>query len=157
DLAHPNLVVRMKAANQLVDRPRPEAIPALESLLDSGSSAFQRMHALWVLERRNALYEARLGGAAQCPEAGGRSHAMRVLSERGELSPRMHNLVMAGLKDADAFVQRAAADALGRHLSPENLRPLLAAYHAVPADDTQLLHTVRMALRNQLRPAENWR
>src|SRR5439155_26811676 len=55
------------------------------------------------------------------------------------------------------FVQRAAADALGRHSSAENVRPLLDLHHTVPKDDPQLLHTVRMALREQLRPPQAWK
>jgi putative heme-binding domain-containing protein len=82
---------------------------------------------------------------------------MRVLAERPRLSGRLHGLAVADLGDPDAFVQRAAADALGRHPDPANLRPLLDLRHRVPADDTHLLHVVRMALRDQLRPAGAWR
>ena len=53
-------------------------------------------------------------------------------------------------------MQRAAADALGRHPDPENIRPLLDLRQQVPADDTHLLHVVRMALRDQLRAAAHW-
>ncbi len=44
----------------------------------------------------------------------------------------------------------------GRHPAAENIRPLLDLRHAVPDDDTHLLHVVRMALRDQLRPAASW-
>ncbi len=39
------------------------------------------------------------------------------------------------------------------HPAPENVRPLLDLRHGVPADDTHLMHVVRMALRDQFRPA----
>jgi putative heme-binding domain-containing protein len=54
------------------------------------------------------------------------------------------------------MVQRAAAEALGQHPDPANLRPLLDLWHATPASDNQLIHTTRIALRNQLRPAAAW-
>ena len=44
----------------------------------------------------------------------------------------------------------------GAHPGPENIRPLLALRQATPEDDTHLIHVVRMALRDQLRPAEAW-
>ena len=39
----------------------------------------------------------------------------------------------------------------------DNLRPLLTARAKVPADDTHLLHVIRMALRDQVLLAENWK
>ncbi|MGH7224787.1 MAG: PVC-type heme-binding CxxCH protein, partial [Gemmataceae bacterium] len=87
-----------------------------------------------------------------------RVHVQRILSERPKLTPAQHDLALAALKDADANVQRAAADALGRHPNAEkNLRPLLALRHAVPKDDTHLLHVVRMSLRDQLLTETNIR
>ena len=62
----------------------------------------------------------------------------------------MFTLVRAKLKDADPFVRRAAADALGRHATADNVEPLLNLWAETPADDTHLVHTVRMALRDQL-------
>src|SRR5262249_32149236 len=50
---------------------------------------------------------------------------------------------------------RAAADALGQHATFEHIRPLLDARERVPTEDAQLLHTIRMSLRNQLLPEEN--
>jgi putative heme-binding domain-containing protein len=85
-----------------------------------------------------------------------RVHAQRVLADRKELPDRLRALVVAGLKDADAFVQRAAVEALATHPSPDNFRPLLDLRHAVPKADTHLLHAVRMALRDQLRNPEHW-
>ena len=53
-------------------------------------------------------------------------------------------------------MRRAAADALGRHPSTDNIDPLLKLRHAVPSADTHLLHVVRMALRDQLKTKEAW-
>src|SRR5262249_30534854 len=37
-----------------------------------------------------------------------------------------------------------------------NVRPLLALRQSTPADDTHLIHVVRIALRDQLKPAGVW-
>ena len=88
--------------------------------------------------------------AAAIPHVGVRVHARHILAVRPTWTPEEHALALAGLKDEDANVRRAAADALGLHPATENIRPLLDLRHAVPADDTHLLHVVRMALRDQL-------
>ncbi|HEY7425330.1 MAG TPA: c-type cytochrome, partial [Gemmataceae bacterium] len=157
DLDHPNLTVRFKATSQLAERGGAEGQQAVHDLLSSDkASAWQWMHGLWVLERGGDLKDALLTKAAKHKDRGVRVHAQRVLSERAKMTPEQHTLALAGLKDADANVRRAAADALGRHADTENIRPLLDLRHAVPKDDTHLLHVVRMALRDQLRPAANW-
>ncbi len=150
DLDHANLKVRIKAANQLVERGGKEIVEAVRQVWAKGSPV-QRTHALWVLERLAALDDATLAETAKDADATVRVHAMRVLSERSRLTETLTKLARAGLKDADPFVQRAAAGALGRHPAKENIRMLLDLRHAVPKEDTQLLHTVRIALRNQFR------
>lgn len=157
DLGHPNLAVRITAANQLAERDGEEAAQAARNAMKPESNAFQRCHGLWVLERLGKLSDDTLTAAVGDIDTGVRVHAMRVLSERKELPPALRSLVVARLNDPDAFVQRAAVDALGRHPLPENIRPLLALRQVVPKDDTHLLHAVRMALRDQFRPAENWK
>src|SRR5262249_39696959 len=75
---------------------------------------------------------------------------------RKELTEKEHALLLAGLKDKDPFVQRCAADAIGKHATPDNLTALLELRHKVPAADTHLLHTVRMAIRDTMRIPESW-
>jgi putative heme-binding domain-containing protein len=158
DLGHPNLTVRMHAANQLVERGGQDGRQALVDLLSSDkANAWQWIHGLWVLERLGTLGDDLLLDAAKHKDRGVRIHAERILSERPKLTPPQHALALAGLKDADANVQRAAADVLGRHPdAAKNLRALLDLRHAVPKEDTHLLHVVRMALRDQLRSADSW-
>src|SRR5262249_23164886 len=85
-----------------------------------------------------------------------RVHVQKVLAERLKWGSMEHDLAQVALEDRDPWVQRAAADALGRHASAANVRPLLELRDRVPKDDTHLLHGIRMALRDQLRPAEAW-
>ncbi len=158
DLAHPNLTVRMHATNQLVERGGKSAAQAINDLLSSDkANAWQWIHGLWVLERGGTLKDDALVKAAKHKDRGVRVHLQRVLSERARLTSKQHDLALAALKDADANVQRAAADALGRHPDAvKNLRPLLDLRHTVPNEDTHLLHVVRMALRDQLRSSDSW-
>jgi putative heme-binding domain-containing protein len=169
DLGHPNLTVRMLATNELVARGGVEAADAaaLDFLTPKGpgtDGAWSRVHALWVLERIGKLSRELLAASTADPAASVRVHAARVLANRAEWSSAEFKLARAGLTDADANVRRAAADALGLHPDPANVRPLLELRHAVAADDTHLLHVVRMAVRDQLRapsaydrlPREGW-
>lgn len=151
-LANPNLTRRMLAMNELVDRVGNSAVrPVARMLRDKKSSAEQKVHGLWVLHRLGGLNLSVLSAAASDADRLVRVHAMRVLSETPNWTSANRPLVLAGLHDLDQFVQRAAADALSTHPDPAHVRPLLEARHQVPADDAQLFHVVRMALRNQLK------
>jgi putative heme-binding domain-containing protein len=156
DLAHPNLTVRTLATNQLVERGAAGA-EAVMAVMWPDSAPFQRVHGLWVLHRTGVLDDRTLAAAAEDIDRGVRTHALKVIGERARLTPALRALALAALKDADPFVKRAASDALGRHPAPENLVPLLEVRREAPADDTHLVHVVRMALRDNLRPAESWK
>jgi putative heme-binding domain-containing protein len=157
DLGHPNLTVRMLATSQLVARGGPAVVDATGRALARSQATgmageWFRVHALWVLERCGQVVLPWLTAASNDAAASVRVHAQRILASRTSWSAEERSLVFAGLKDVDANVRRAAADALGLHPAPEDVRPLLDLRHEVPADDTHLLHVVRMALRDQLRP-----
>jgi putative heme-binding domain-containing protein len=160
DLHHPNLTVRLLATQQLVHRGKKESAEATRAVLKSREDVPRRAerdsHALWVLERLGALNDETLNQAAR-GDALVRNHVMRILAGRKSLTAGQRKLVLAGLKDSSANVQRAAADALGQHPAAANLQPLLELRHKVPAGDAHLLYVVRMSLRNQLRPGENWK
>lgn len=171
DLGHTNLTVRMQATNQLVERVDASVNDAVRKAMLAQVSVFRRMHGVWVLARRNALDDELLKALADDKDRGVRVHVMRVLGERPKHSALDRRLLVAGLKDADAFVQRAAAEALSLHPDKDNIRPLLDLHHAIPPikvvripelrntlpeGDTHLLHMTRMALRNQLRSASAW-
>ncbi|HEV3120453.1 MAG TPA: PVC-type heme-binding CxxCH protein, partial [Isosphaeraceae bacterium] len=151
DLAHPNLVVRIKATNQLAARKGDDVTRALRTVIAESKNAPARAHGLWALERRGALKIEELSKCAKDSDALVRAHAMRVLSERPELTSPERKLAMSELDDSDPRVRRAAAEALGRHPAAEDIRPLIALESAVPADDTHLLHVVRISLRDHLK------
>ena len=152
ELADSNITVRMLATSELSDRIGPDAIkPVTRMMRRKDSTVWQRVHGMWVLYRLGALDPKILAAAAQDPDRRLRVHAMRVFAETPGWTPEQHDMVVAALRDSDPLVERCAADALGQHVSVNNMRPLLDAHHAVPADDTHLLYVLRMALRNHLR------
>lgn len=157
ELGNANITRRMLAMNELVDRVgQPVVQPVTKMMRNKKSNAFQKIHGLWILHRLNALDEKNLSSAASDPDRGIRVHAMRVLSEMSDWSLSQNQLARAGLSDRDAYVQRAAADALGQHPALENIPPLLELRHGIPAQDTELLYVARMALRNQLLDPNNF-
>ena len=175
DLDHRNLVVRMKATNQLASAGGDSVIKALRKELHRAISAdssnggrqirWARVHALWALHRLDQLDEQDFEGIGAWEQTSW-PHFMRVLSERPKWSTSIREQVLWGLRGinpgpqqaaSDPLTQRAAADALGQHPAPENIKPLLDRRKAIPADDTHLVHVVKMALRNQLLKPENWK
>lgn len=161
-LGDANIAVRTLALNQLVDRiGKPAAAPVTKMMRDRKASPEQKANGLWALHRLDVLDLKTLTAAARDSDRMVRVHAMRVLSEAAPetriFSKPHEQLVLAGLRDSDPYVQRAAADALGQHAHGAEhgdfvpLDRLLALIHQVPAEDTQLRHVIRMALRNHLR------
>jgi putative heme-binding domain-containing protein len=156
DLAHPNLVVRIAAANQLVERGGEPAVAAVREIMSSQTPACQRVHGLWVLERCHALNDPTLLACAADPDRVLRVHAMKVLANRIDLDRPVFELARSHLTEADPFVRRAAAEVLGAHPASANIRPLLSLRQSTSADDTHLIHVARMALRDQLQSAKIW-
>lgn len=149
-LSDPNFTIRMLAMNYLADHTGQSAVAPLKQALGSTPSSELKVHGMWVLKRLGALDEAMLKSYSADADRAVRVHAMRVLSETPNWSADQRQLALAGLNDADAMVQRCAADALGQHPAYENIRPLLDARQHAPAADQHLIYVLRMALRNQL-------
>ena len=154
DLGHPNLTVRTKAANNLVDRGA-SVVDRVRASANADDPT-TKLHALWVLHRLGAIDEPAVVEATRASSALVRVHAQRILGERESLGEGGRSAAVSGLADPDPFVRKGAAEALGRHPSASNLRPLLDAVAKVDRADTHLTHVLRMALRDQLRPLEAW-
>jgi putative heme-binding domain-containing protein len=143
-----NLVQRTLATHEIVDRIGVSAIGGLQKLLVlADSTTHQRVHAMWALERLAGLNDTLLAKLAADNDRAVRTHVMKLLAER---SWESSSLVAAALTDADPFVRRAAADALARHPLASNVQPLLTLWRQTVPADTHLIHTARMALRDQL-------
>jgi putative heme-binding domain-containing protein len=150
-LAHHNQTIRFLAADQITDRIGAEAVPALQSVIATPVNALQKVHALWLLHRFDRLPPDTARAAGSDGEVMVRAHAMRIMAETREVTDDQRALLRHALTDSAGIVRRCAADALGRHVHPDNLRPLLDLLHRAPAEDTHLIHTARMAVRDHFR------
>ena len=150
-LAHPQQSVRMRALDELTDRLGRAAVPALQEGFLSAEDANARALCLWGLFRLDALPPGLLHRAAGNVDRRVRVHARRVLSETRAWNEELRELALSSLEDDDAFVRRAAADALSTHADPRNVAPLLALMKRTPAGDELLRHVAKIALRDQLR------
>jgi HEAT repeat protein len=149
-LAHPNISARMLAMDQLTDRIGKDAAGAVRKALRADSARL-RANALWVLYRLGEASEDEVSAAAFDSDALVRGHAIRLLAEKPSITVAERAFLMTKVVlDEDALVRRCAADALGRHTAVTNLPPLLNALRSAPAEDTHLVHTLRMALRDNL-------
>jgi putative heme-binding domain-containing protein len=148
-----NLPRRMLAMNELIDRHASAALPQLQTVLNKRDAApTEIVHSLWALHRLDSLDQETLRNFAAHSDRDVRVHTMRILSEHEDFSSIRQTAALRALQDADATVQRAAADALGQFPEPEvYVRPLLNALTRVPKEDDHLQHTLRLSLRNQLK------
>ncbi|MEI6236041.1 MAG: PVC-type heme-binding CxxCH protein, partial [Planctomycetota bacterium] len=145
----PNLTLRMLAIWQIVDRMGAPSVEPLKAICKTGSPN-QKICAIWALFNLKAQSDVELSGAVVDADFSVRTHAMRILSEMTTWNDTQRGWALNGLKDANAWVQRAAVDALGRHSHVDNVKPLIAIKAGADAADTHLVYTIRMAIRNQL-------
>ena len=151
-LGHPNLPVRLTAADQLVERIGAAAVAPVQELLQGeGTGPVPYSHGLWVLHRLGALPGALLSRSLAHPEALVRTHALRVLKEARDPAGQYAGAVLKALRDPDPHVQRAAAEAMPAYPTAETVKALLAFDRQIPAHDTHLRYTARLGLRTLLR------
>jgi putative heme-binding domain-containing protein len=179
-LGHVNQVVRTQATHELVHRVGMDAAVRVKLAIHADSTALHRAHAVWVLERLGELDNNTIRILASDGDRIVRVHLLKALASRadwGGETDSLRTLVLTKLADDDAFVRRAAADALGLHPHRENISPLLSLWRNTqgfgaelrpivdpklrlrdPAvnDDTHLIHVTRMALRDNLAALKNY-
>ena len=156
DLANPNLVVRTRATNEIVERGKsPETRQKLLDILRGKGAGETICHALWAYERLYGVDVNDLvrGITGNSPVVA--AHCIRILAERPDWTNNQVVLatVLLSLDHPNAVVKRLAADALSRKggLQPELvMNGLLKALKKAPPEDTHLVHTLRMALRDQM-------
>lgn len=154
-LASTNPTTRSLASDQLSDRVGEPAVPALLESLATSSNATTRVHALWTLYRLGRLPAESLLAATKDSSDLVRIHAQRVLSETPHWTDDFLEAVKRGIADGNPFVRRAAADAAGQQ-SHALVRELLDALQQTPTTDPYLRHSLRIAVRDQLRHPEAW-
>ena len=150
ELSNANITRRMLATSELTDRIGASAIKPLEKTFFKSTNSFQKLHVMWALQRLGSKNEKVLDCAAKDSAVEVRVHAMRILGEAAEWNPARQKLALAGLRDPDPLVRRAACEALGLHPDFANIQPILTARLQIETEDTHSLHVSRIALRNQL-------
>jgi len=155
EMASGSLARRMLAMNTFVDNLGAGGAEKLAAALKDAKPA-TKVHLLWALQRVGKLTFEQLSEAARSSDTALRSHVMKILSETPKWTEDQRALVHKALGDADANVQRAAAEAAGVQTSMSHVAPLLTLLEHTAANDDHLRHTARVALRNQLREPSAW-
>ena len=127
---------------------------------DTAAPSAARALATWILARLDRLDSISIERLSQDSERMVRVHLVKALDAAAGwpgFDGERANTVTRMLADDDAFVRRAAAEALGSHPSQATLAPLLGALRATDAADVQLVHALRIAMRNHLRSAAGGR
>lgn len=149
-LGDPSLARRLAATNYLADYADDTTLKQLHDTIRSSDNARLRAHGLWVLHRRGQLPDELLLDSTRDTDRLVATHAMRILAEMPVWRMEHARAARQGLLHDDAFVRRAAAEALGLHPAAENLSPLLKLLGQVSEQDAILRYTVRLAIKNQL-------
>lgn len=147
-----NLINRLTAANQLVERVGKPAVPPVAQLVNQqNTNARQYAHALWVLYRLEALTDEMIRQAAGHADAVVRVHIMRIINEKGDADGKYKAMVSKALEDNNPHVQRAALEAMIQYPGMETLEKMLTHKENIPDQDSHLLYTARLQLRNLMR------
>lgn len=147
-----NLSVRLTAADQLVERiGRPAINPVVSLINENDVSVPEYVHSLWILQRLNALTPDIISKSSKHPETAIRLHTMRVLIEQQDSSAGTYQIAKQGLLDKDAHVQRAAVELVGNFPTLESVSQVIAHRKKTLEDDSHLIYTDRLVLRNLLR------
>jgi putative heme-binding domain-containing protein len=143
-----NLEVRRLALNEMVERSGKKAEGPLQFAATKGSPDME-VAGVWGLERLGMLPAFQLKDAAH-NERPVRIEAMKVLTNRPMLSVEETSLAQECLADADWAIRRAAIEVIAAHPSPSHLASLLALASSIPAEDTEMVHATRIAIRDCL-------
>jgi len=171
-LADANQTVRQLALGQLVGRLKSESnvIEKLKTIVmtpgigGDGTTSFAAVSygtgrdnavalAAWALFRSEQLDEKALARMATDSESLVRVQVVKILAEASaaQWSVTAKTLAQTLLSDANPTVRRGAAETLGLHPAPDNIPALIPAWEAASKEDVQLIHVIRIALRNQIR------
>ena len=159
-LDHANLPLRMRVADEIVDRIGKEATGPVSSLLAGAeTSDRQYVQGLWILYRLNELSTAQLSEALQSDALLRKVHGLRILFEMGATAHKsLVKLAEQALNDESPHVQRQATMVLAQHPSRQHLQALLRVQQRVSEEDSHFFYAIRQAIRDQLREEEllNW-
>ena len=159
-LGSANLLVRVLATNELVERRDKNTVERLRSLFVSQP---QGAHALWALERMGELRDDMLWKAMGVEFDKGRPflvpaaremrvHGLRILCERGRLGSIHEDVARLALHEKNPTVQRVAAELVSSHFHwpPGELARLARLWNQTAEDDVELRYALRMTMRDSL-------
>ena len=128
-----------------------EGVVASSPAPDDVHADDRRGLAVWGLARLGRLAGESLARATHDPSPVVRVQLVKALAAMPGWEMARGDLVRAKLADPNPFVRRAAAEAVAEHPERASIQPLARAWLAAPSDDPQLVQSLRIAVRNQLR------
>ncbi|MDX1963695.1 MAG: c-type cytochrome [Pirellulales bacterium] len=151
ELASPNATRQNLALHEICDVHGVAAAPSLREALRGSRQPRQQAQLLWALMRCGGVEISDLEQYLTQDEPLLRITALRIAAEMANWRESLWEQVLAALRHENAFVRRAAAETLALRLDVRTVQPLLESLVDTPAGDTHLRHTLKVALRNQLR------
>lgn len=150
-----NLPLRLMAADQLVTRIGAQALqPARALMQKSDVSPQEYIHSLWVVQRLGGLDESLIKSSLANGDPMIRVHTLRAMREQGDTVSSLYPLITRALEDKDPHVRRAAAELMGRYPDMASVETLIGFRKKTAADDSHMIYTTRLMLRNLLRREE---
>lgn len=147
-----NLPLRMRLADEIVDRFGTEAADAVLNMATSaGKSSRQYVQALWILYRLEALPDDLLASAITGEDVVAGVHALRILFEYKKPDESLLKLAAAALRHSSPHVQRQAVMVVSQNPRVEHMEPLLDLRGSASEDDSHFLYAARQSLRDHLR------
>ncbi|MCA9039150.1 MAG: HEAT repeat domain-containing protein [Planctomycetaceae bacterium] len=147
NLDHPTLTQRLLASYEIIDRFGAKAEPTVRKALRTSESPYVRSHAIWILKAIGKVMLEDFGLGVSDAQPMVRTHALKALGETARWDDAYLELAKTGLQDKDAFVKRAAAEAVAQHPHPGNIESLLTSLENVPEEDNHLRQMIRIALK----------
>lgn len=158
DYGHPNMTVRLLAANEAVARPefepgtgnKPADGDAVERALVVGSLVNQSRGKA-SLATYTTLIDLQKKNPAQVPVDQFVPAVMKALSIREEWGEGERKVAIDCFTSYESVrVKRTVIDGMTAHPHADFIDPLLAFAKSIPADDTHMKHAAKVALRNCL-------
>jgi len=148
----PHETLRRLAFDQIVERGRTDA-NVVAALRMPAAGEHRRARSLRALALLGQLDQATIDRAAADDSRLVRVHLVKAVESLPGGEPAHGRLLRDRFTDPDAFVRRAAAEALAARPALDAVPELVAALRAASPEDRQLIHALRMAIAAPVRSA----
>ncbi len=151
-LDHPNLPLRMRLADQIVDHFGQQAVePVTKMIQASETTAKQYVQGMWILYRLNASMQTLLAEAIQHENQTIQVHALRILFEMDAPAAELLQLNRAAMKSGNPHLQRQAVMVAAKNPVIEQVSLLLEMGKNIPEEDSHFAYSVKQSLRDHFR------